>query len=491
MDSIADEETYRKRFARHTTASYTSALLIKVMGLVLTKILTVFLTKSDYGIYILWMSLAFLLLSISTSPFNASLWRYLQKKRLKAPDDASRLITLCIAAPIIIIAVIFGISFICYILFGIRIVEDPFYMLSLFTTEVLTVFLILKELILVISGSEQNSREILTFSLTFSFASITVASIIAILFQNLQLVIAGWCVGYSVPVLIVLTQKLKQYRLRRFETQELRLVTEYGGPLLIVSSSQYAVSFLTSFAVSIWFGLSGVGTLYIAQVLAMLLSVLVMPSLVAYRTYMVMMFDLSDFEIGNRLTTKLVELFISLITPAVWLTIAFSPLLITIVSTAEYLDAIILIPFTLAATAILSLSQFWLIRIQLVQKNHLAAGVYILSLTILIVSMLFLQQFGIIGIGFAILLHAVTVLVGLSIMGNKDNPIKLNLFYFISWTISLIILVLLDLLLRKIGFSAMFASILASSAYFICLIATRGLKLHEVKKIIQTMLNRT
>ena len=491
MGKVVDEKTYRTRFGHHAAAGFVSSIVIRIVALIFVKILTISLSKFEYGKYAFWIALVLLLATVSTSPFSETLWRHLQQKNLKTPKEASRLVSLSFVGSFIIIAAIFGWFLFSYILFGIRIVDDQFYLTILLVTAGLSVFYALKELILVISGSEQNSREILTLNLTFSFTSVAISSLMAILFQNFVLVLVGLCIGYSLPIFISLSRKLEQYRLSRFDSQDIRLVIDYGGPMVIVNSSGAATTVINSLAISMWIGLASVGTYNIAQVIAVLPAFVIAPALMAYYTYMVMTFETSNFEKGNQITTKIVELFVSVVTPLVYLIIAFSHLIIEIISTSEYLDALILVPFTVIAAAIITLSQFWKIRIQLVNKTHLAAGVYLLSIIVLIASLLIFQNLGLIGIGVAIFLQALTVLVGMYTVGNRNMPITLKPLYFVSWIVSITILFLVDIFLQQLGFSPMLASVLASVVYFICLVLTRGLKLHEVSYIIKIMLGKS
>ncbi|MHA2213310.1 MAG: lipopolysaccharide biosynthesis protein [Candidatus Thorarchaeota archaeon] len=483
------EAVLRTRLGRHATAGLSAAIIVRGMGIVLVKILSTFLTKTEYGTYSLWLALVFLLSTISTSPFSATLWRYLQKKRLDEPKDASRLLALSIfGAFFTIIAIYLGL-YLAFFLFNFRIVEDAIYLSTLLISGILTVFYILKELILVVSGTEQNSREIFAFNITFGVGANAVAAIMAILFDNLFLVLVGLCIGYSIPVFVSLVLKMKQYGIAKFGRSEFRLTTEYGGPILVANSSSNSIAFLTSFLVSIWIGLSGVGTLSIAQAIAALLTFIIGPVVMAYNAYMIMTFETADFEKGNKLTTKLVELYISFVTPVVWIVVVFSSFLIELISTGDYLDSGILLPYTALAAAILAFSQFWRVRINLVQKTYLAAIVYGLSTVVLIVSSaLFLEIYGLVGIGFGILTHSIVVLIGMYVTGNRDLPISLRSYYFASWSIALVGLFVTDMLLKGIGLSSMIAGALASGVYMVILVATRGVKLKEVWTILQVIL---
>jgi len=490
LEGVKDERILRTRFGHHAIAGFVSAMIIRLLALVLVKILAVYLTKADYGTYTLWMALVLLLSTFSTSSFSATLWRYLQKKHNETPKNASRLVTLSFVGPLGITMTIFVGIVLSFFLFGIQLVADSLYLISLTVVLILTVFYVLKELVLVISGTEQNSREVLIFNLTFGFMSVAVASVLAVFTGSFLFALIGLSIGYSIPVFISLFLKLKQYRLSRFTKQEFRLVASYGGPMVVVNSAGSTLTFLTSFAVSIWIGLSSVGTLNIAQTIAVLPTFVIAPAIVAYYTYMVMTYETSDFEKGNQLTTKVVELFISLVTPVVWLIMAFSPFLIELISTTAYLDAVIIIPFTVVAAAITSLSQFWKIRIQLAHKSYLSASVYVVSFATLIVALFLFQSFGMIGIGLSILAHSISVFGGMYILGNRNIPITLRTIYFGSWLVSLIALLISDAFFGMMGLSDMFAGLLASGVYIICLILTRGLKLSEVRYILKLILSR-
>jgi O-antigen/teichoic acid export membrane protein len=492
LNSRADEEVLRSRFGRHASAGLVSAIVVRGLGIVLVKILSIYLTKIEYGTYALWLALVFLLSTISTSPFSATIWRYLQKKRLEIPKDASKLLTFCFIGSLVILGVIYAGLFFAFILFNVKVVADPIYLSALSISGILTIFYVLKEVILVVSGSEQNSREILSFNLAFGIASTTIGALLAVIFQELLLVLVGLCLGYSVPILAALVIKLKQYQSNRFGREEVKLVTEFGGPIMVANSATNAVPFITSFLVSLWIGLAEVGTLSIAQTLAGLLSFVISPVLMAYNAYMVMTYETSDFDKGNQVTTRVVELYLTLVTPIVWLTISYSTFLIELISTGAYLDSAILIPYTVLAVAILSLSQFWKIRIELAQKTYIAAIVYTFATAGLVISsVIFLQEYGLVGIGFAILIHSILVMIGLYISANKYIPISLRPLYFASWTVSVALLIVTDMLIQQIGLSSLISGIIASGVYLVMLILTRGLKPREILNMGKMVLQRT
>ena len=491
MIENASEADLRSRFGHHATAGIVSSIIIRGMGIVLVKILSIYLSKDAYGTYALWLALVFLLSTISTSPFSATMWRYLQRKKIEESKLASKLFSFCFTGAISFLAIIYIGLFLLYWLFGFVLIDDAIYIASLVVSGIMTMFYILKELVLVVSGSEQNSREIFTFNMAIGLGSNAVALITAIIFQNYFLVLVGLCVGFSGPVLLSLYIKSKQYGINKFDRNEYRLVVEYGGPIMIANSLTNAVPFLTGFLVSVLIGLSSVGTLSIAQTLSNLLVFLVGPILTAYYAYMVMNFETADFSKGNELTSKLVELFISFVTPLVWIAIVFSDFLIELISTTAYLDAIILLPFTFIAAALISVSQFWKIRIDLVQKTYITAIVYVIATIVLVVSsVIMLELYGLIGIGFGIVLHSITVLCGLFIAGNRNLPVALRSKYFSSWAIATAILLFCGWFIISHGISSIIAVMVSIGLYITVLIASRGLNLRDILMIIKAMLFR-
>lgn len=160
------EKRFRYKFGKHVSAAFISSILVRGMTLVLVKILTMTVLKGEYALYAFWLSFVILTSTFSTSAFSASLWRFMQRKVVS--DDktgASRLLAASFGGAFIFLFSIYALLAMSFQFFEFQLIDDPIYLTTLVAVGILGFFYVLRELLLVVSGTEQNSRELLVFSI--------------------------------------------------------------------------------------------------------------------------------------------------------------------------------------------------------------------------------------------------------------------------------------------------------------------------------------
>ena len=205
------EKRFRSKFGKHVSAAFISSILVRGMTLVLVKILTMTILKEEYALYAFWLSFVILTSTFSTSAFSASLWRFMQRKVVS--DDktgASRLLAASFGGAFIFLFSIYALLAMSFQLFEFQLIDDPIYLATLVAVGILGFFYVLRELLLVVSGTEQNSREILVFTISFGATAYAVACVAAFIYGNHMFIIRGLSVGYLMPVMAVLAMKTKQ-----------------------------------------------------------------------------------------------------------------------------------------------------------------------------------------------------------------------------------------------------------------------------------------
>ena len=266
------ELTFRKRFSHHLSAALTAAIFVRVLALVLIKILSTLLPRDDFASYSLWMSLITLLAVTSTSSPSATLWRFMETRRNEGSSYASKLISTSITTSLMILVLGIGFLLLAFLLFGFQIAQGSYYIVSLLIAGFLSSGLLLRELILVVSGTEQNSREIVAFNMSFSFLATMCAALFAIYFLDASAVLLGLGLGYFVPLLIALGLQLKRYGLSMPSLADFRVIVRFGGPNMVAASSLTAIPFIASYLTMVMVGLSDVATLAIAITISSIVS---------------------------------------------------------------------------------------------------------------------------------------------------------------------------------------------------------------------------
>ncbi|MFW9965063.1 MAG: lipopolysaccharide biosynthesis protein [Candidatus Sifarchaeia archaeon] len=492
MESKQTEpELLLTRFGKHTTAALSGAIIVKAMALVLVKVLTILLPKSEYGAYSIWISFILLASTFSASAFSATIWRFMPQRRSSGTmKDASCLFMTSIYGSISFILATFVFVFLLDII-GLRIVDDPLYGTTLIIVFFLAILYVLRELILVVSGSEQNSREILIFNLAFGSSSTVIGCLVGWMFNDYRIVFVGLTVGYAIPIIISLAIKVRQYGTTSPKLFDFRKSIGFGGPSILMESVKTFVPFITSLIIAAWIGLQEVATLSIAILLASVFSFIVNPPLTAYQAYIVNAYEMGSYERGNEISTIMTESFLLLVSPIVFLMIVFSPLLILLVSTEQYITATLLIPFTVISAVLLSFSYFWKIQLDLVEKPHFTGITYILSAIILVLlSVLLVPEVGLIGVGIAMVVQAGFVLVLLHILGNSQLPIRQKRQFLLPWTLASVTLVTIFYVLHLWGFPDV-VSVSVSLVLYLAIARATGLfSFQRVKSIISLLFSR-
>ena len=490
MPGNTKERALRHKFGKHVTAATITSALRGVFALLLIKILTMVLPKNDFGLYSLWLSFAVLVATFSFTAFTASIWRFMPRR--KSSEDGDARARLFSASYLGSISNLFVMLIVFLLLFGLgnfMIYEAPDYLWILGVVFFVSLALILREVTLVLSGSEQNSREILVYNISCNLGSVVVASAFALLYRDYIMVLLGLGLGYLIPAIMAFLIKESQYKIARPTVSDFKQIVGFGGPSVLVSSVVKFIPFLTSFSVGLWLGESEIGTLAVALSTAGILAFVLIPTQTAYQAYLVNAFETNNVAIGIEVARKVEEIILVASVLVGWLIFVFSPLLVELFSTSEYLDAVTLMPFVIVSTLLISLSYFLKVRIDLVEKPHLTAIAFFLSAFTLAVSFsIFIPRLGLLGIGFALVLQAATVFALMFYFSDAQLPVRPNLGFLLSLFISSTALILIYWVLTHLGADSYIAGIISALIYLVFVNRLGNLTVGTIKRIAQMLL---
>ncbi len=471
-------------------AALIGAISVRALTLVLVKVLTIVLPQNEYGLYALWISFVFLASTFSTSAFSATIWRFLPQRNQESKESASRLIISALTGSISL-AIGLMLIFSTMGFFGFEIVDDPLYLTSLVIIGMLATIYAIREIVLVVSGSEQNHKEILAFNILFGSSSTLVASLFAWMFVDYQLVLVGLCLGYAVPILISLLIKLRQYSVRSPQKSDFKKFFEFGGPSIIVGTVKSYIPFFASFTVGLLIGLSEVAILSIAILIAGLFSFIANPPLTAYHAYIVNMYETGSYEKGKETATFFIEIFLLICGPVAFLMIVLSPQLIWLFSTQAYANASQLVPFTVIFAVLVAFSYFWKIQLDLVEKPQLTGGVYVVSAILYGFFALWLTQIvGSIGVGIAMIIQSSCVAILLFALGNRYLPMSPRRRFWIGWFFSTVLLCISYAILILSAFPIVIAITFPLVLYLVMIWVTKLVDVVKVRLILRTLFSR-
>jgi O-antigen/teichoic acid export membrane protein len=488
MSNLSELDAIEQKFGKHVSVTLVVAVSTRIIALILVKILTLYLPKGEYAIYSLLLSLAAFLSAFSATGFSAALWRYIPRRLQKGDKKGvSRLFTTCVIGGL---TVLLGATIVLYSLGlpGFDTSDIPDISLVIIIVCILAVTFNLKELVLVFSNSEQNSREVFFFNLSYAIGSSIMAAIFGVIFRNYLMLLIGLTVGYGFPVLMSLAAKIKQYGLSKPAFSDLKGISRYGGPVVLTNSMPNLLRFLAKYFIGIWIGVPQIAAFAIALSITGLFSFITAPPQRAYLAYITTAYEAEKLQAGDKHTAKIIELFLTVSIPMVWLLAYFSPFLIEIISTPEYLDAIYIIPFTLAAALMEAIALFWRLRINLLEKTHLVAILYSSALiSFVVIALLFTPTMGWTGIGIAFLAEGAIILIANGLLGSYLLPFKMNYNFVARFLLCTISLIIVTFFLQFIGFSNYLAAIGGVALYGIAIYIADILRISHVRQIIRIL----
>ena len=258
---------------------------------------------------------------------------------------------------------------------------------------------------------------------------------------------------------------------------------------MIVTTVTVSTTFVVNYFVGSNVGFAEVGTLAIALTIAGIVGFVVGPPLTAYNVFLINSYESGVLERSNRVTTRIMEMYLSFATVVFVLALSAAPIIVTLIATEEYLDAIPLLPFTIGAILIIPFSRIWQYRLLLKEKTHLVGGAYFLSLVVLVVScIIFVPLYGVEGAGFALFMHALTVFVIIVPSGQKSMGFKLPRSFFGKWILSLITLVIIRDGLSLLGIIPLISGVFSVSVYLTIMLITRAHRIEDIKRIVSLLL---
>ena len=169
----------------------------------------------------------------------------------------------------------------------------------------------------------------------------------------------------------------------------------------------------------------------------------------------------------------------------------FSPFLIEILSSVDYLDAVSVLPYTITSTVLIAFSYFWKLRLDLVKKTKFIGLSHIVALIVLITTtVLLVPIYGLVGAGLAIMLHSISLLLLLAFSGNRELPLRIGSRFLGIVSLACMILVISFIGLSSFNISDWLVGGASVILYFVPLLLSRSLSMKEVKQILRLLVGK-
>lgn len=374
-----------KELAKNTFIISLGTFLPQLTAFITLPILTLYLTKTEYGIYDLIETLVMLLLPIGTLKIEAAAFRYLvecRNDRIKATDVITTIIYFLFPVSVLV-------SFIFYIILY-KVTFDIRLMVAIYTF----LYLQLSALQQIIRGLSLNRLYSLS---SISNAVINMLLIIVLVFK-MQLGLQGLLVSLvfaqiiSITIILVCSNIKIYLSKNRFSVVLLKEMIDYSWPMIPNSLSAWVMNLSDKFLIVAFLGLEKNAVYGVARKIPSLLGVANNTFTFAWQENATI--TVSDGDAGSYYS-KMFDMIFSLSTGITCCLIGITPILFPLLIKGDYWEAYYQMPLLFGGMFFSSVSSF-LGGIYIAHKKTKSVGLTtIMAATInLVVNLVFISQWG-------------------------------------------------------------------------------------------------
>ena len=427
---------------RFLVSFFISLALAKAFSLGFTKIFTNIFTQDELGQYGIIISAVSLVMSFSAFGFPTTLNRYAIRYRIKEKIENLRNLiftglVIFIAIELIIILVIL----IVYFAAGKAVwflETDGNYVLILFIVGIIVATQMFSTICYTIATSFQNSRYysivvIMRIALHIPFA------LIFVLYLNLGIMglVAGLAAAEFITAVYSAIVIIKDIGVGKFSLREFKNIIGFSLPVYYTQNLWFVFDLLLLLYIERVDSVGGQTTISLFKFGALTIVNIIMLAgnifRMVFRPVIYKLFEREQFDDMRTITHLMFRIFILVIFPVALLIYAFSPILIPLITLADYLPSIPLIPFLLAAMICNYIQSIIAYAQGLYLKIYWNAIVGSISFGLaFLVAYFVIPINALIGIGAAMLTLRFTYLVGTALASNHYFKIQLDLKMILS-----------------------------------------------------------
>lgn len=359
-------------------------------------------------------------------------------------------------------------------------------------------FLILQNLL---NGYIQAERRSISYMFmnTGMFYVNLILGIIFVLVINIEVTIlfSAFVATQFIFISIFALKFLRDNGFGRFSIKEFIKIAKYTGPFILVSPVLSFFNYLQYFLLIFYVGEEAIALIAIVISVAGFLNIIVDPISSSIGSLQFSLFDTNEHEKLRKLINRVSRFYVAILIPPILFLWANASFFIELLSNSSYIT-----DETLILVLILGLGYFFRIMLHLSGQGHYfykktkgISTLYLLAALISIVmSFVFIQYFGIIGMGLSLLLLDILNFIFVFPFSQRLFPIKYSYkkLLLISIPTGIIIaLILFVQQLQRLSYLESFIfSIIWGLIYLILIYALRIVNITETKELFKILRNK-
>jgi O-antigen/teichoic acid export membrane protein len=469
-----------------------SLIIVKIISVIFNKIVTAVLPKDEFSLYIIVINAVVMISGISALGMTKSLMRYLihyESKNMK--KETRELLTTTLFYTNAFQAIVLTLLFIGAN-FGFVLFQANNYNYLILLIAVSSYIQLSIAFLMVVANSRFDSLgyfSLLVFP-QFLFLGFTILQVLGGSMESISLIYAN-ITANGIVMITLLSRLLVTDGLGKISLKVFKDSIKFVGPLLIVG--QFVTISQYFFLALLFFFYPGEVAVYaIALSIANILQLIRQAIPSTYEPLVIKYYEAGRYDYLNYFVNKSLKLYLIFAVPFLLVIYAFSPFLIELLSTKEYLSGTILVLFLSATNLIQTGKYLTSFGYMIMMKTKQLAFVNIFALIVkIIIAIILIPEMGIVGLGLTILINDAIVVVGEFIV--SQNLYKIHYQHSIHARISfltLITLILAFLLYYSLQLSFEFSLIISAIFFIVCVLLFKIFTLDDFNFMKFVFLNR-
>lgn len=466
-------------------------VLVKLRGVIFTKIFSIFLGAADYGYFFFIQNTGLAIASLINFNMSVAVYRF-TSETIAQKDESKSFLTL-LTSIFMSLGIALGINMLIIIatLFRLNLFTSETYFIDIIAMGVFGTIVAIDNILLAYYRSKQDKEEYFLLETIIPYITL-IGSIVLGIFLNLTVIglILAHILGYLILILPLLFKFIFKAKRLKIDLREARRILEFSLPGFFVIILASIKVLIFNLLLKELHGDVSLGIYSVAFGIANIFGMFDYLVSLSYPTIILRNYDLQNHDYIQRFVARMTRIYITMMIAFTFFLSAFSPLLVLIFSSSEFLESAVLVPVILIALIFQASGRLTCFG-PLIKKQTKAAGITnaISNLTHLAVLIILIPLLGSLGAVISILIfHIVTLMLNFRLSQSlyKINYEKMK---FIGIGFVSLLSFLIGILFLQFNQNLIYTSFGVSCIMFVFLVfLLRLVELHELKRILATII---
>ncbi len=461
-------------------------ILVKIRGFVFVKIFSTFLGTSDYGYFFFIQNNGLILATIIAFNIQTAIYRLTSESSAEKDENKTLMILMSGIILSLLIAVLTNVSMYLLAFTNITLFTSDTYLLDLVAIGAFGTLIGLDTIILEFYRSHQKKKMFFSLQTIIPFLTL-LGSILFGIVANLSVfgLILANILGYLILIIPILIKLFLQTDFSKFNLLYFKNILNYSLPGLPVIFLGSIKIFFLNLLLKAYYGNDALGTYSVALSIANLFAMFDYIVSLSYPTIIMKNFDVGNHAYVQHFANKMSRIYLTLMIALTFMLSAFSPILVLIFSSPDFLDSAILIPIILFAFVFQALIRLTCFGV-LLQKKTKEGGIFnsishFLHLAFII---LIIPSLSSMGAAICLLLFYIVTFALNFYLSQSVYPVSYEKSRFIRIAISLMFSLAIGVLFFFLNNNLFYTSFLFSFCIFVVLaIGFRLVNIQEIRSI--------